>query len=97
MRELLACLAARCGIDQPALSRLENGHTPNPTLDTLRRYAAAMGKRLVLTAEDVPETPGRGEWFRSGISASMTRRQRAERQAENYGASFSSCVLKSSQ
>src|SRR3954463_14534241 len=41
-----ADVSARCGIDQPALSRLENGHTPNPTLDTLWRYAAAVGKRL---------------------------------------------------
>ena len=52
----LADVSARCGIDQPALSRLENGHTPNPTLDTLWRYAAAVGKRLVLTAEEIPDT-----------------------------------------
>jgi hypothetical protein len=52
----LADVSARCGIDQPALSRLENGHTPNPTLDTLWRYAAAVGKRLILTAEDVRDT-----------------------------------------
>jgi hypothetical protein len=52
----LADVSARCGIDQPALSRLENGHTPNPTLDTLWRYAAAVGKRLVLTTEDVQGT-----------------------------------------
>jgi DNA-binding XRE family transcriptional regulator len=52
----LADVSARCGIDQPALSRLENGHTPNPTLDTLWRYAAAVGKRLVLAAEDIQDT-----------------------------------------
>ncbi|MBY0523120.1 MAG: helix-turn-helix transcriptional regulator [Gemmataceae bacterium] len=52
----LADLSARCGIDQPALSRLENGHTQNPTLDTLWRYAAAVGKRLVLSTEDVQNT-----------------------------------------
>ncbi len=52
----LADVSARCGIDQPALSRLENGRTPNPTLDTLWRYAAALGKRLVLSAEDLPDT-----------------------------------------
>jgi hypothetical protein len=52
----LADLSARCGIDQPALSRLENGHTPNPTLETLWRYAAATGKRLVLSAEDIADT-----------------------------------------
>jgi transcriptional regulator with XRE-family HTH domain len=54
----LADISARCGIHQPALSSLENGHTPNPTLDTLGRYAAALGKRL-LTAEDVSDTRGR--------------------------------------
>jgi transcriptional regulator with XRE-family HTH domain len=59
----LADLSARCGIDQPALSRLYNGHTPNPTLDTIRRYAAGLGKRLVLTAEDVSEMRGRGGWM----------------------------------
>jgi predicted XRE-type DNA-binding protein len=52
----LADVSARCGIDQPALSRLENGRTQNPTLDTLWRYAAALGKRLVLSAEDIKET-----------------------------------------
>ena len=57
---MLADIVARCGIDQPALSRLENGHTPNPTLDTLWRYAAALGKRLVLMAEDVAEMRARG-------------------------------------
>jgi hypothetical protein len=46
----LAEVSARGGIDQPALSRLDNGHGPNPTLDTLRRYAAALGKRLAWTA-----------------------------------------------
>jgi transcriptional regulator with XRE-family HTH domain len=46
------------GIDQPALSRLENGHNRNPTLDTLWKYAAALGKRLVLSAEDL-ETAGK--------------------------------------
>jgi hypothetical protein len=52
----LAAVSARCGIDQPSLSRLENGHAQNPTLDTLWRYAAAVGKRLVLSAEDIPDT-----------------------------------------
>jgi hypothetical protein len=55
----LADAWARCGIDQPAMSRLENGRTPNPTLDTLWRHAAAPGKRLVLTAKEVPDTRGR--------------------------------------
>ncbi len=52
----------RCGIDQPALSRLENGHNKNPTLDTLWRYAAAVGRRLVLTTEAIRDTrPAQGK------------------------------------
>jgi len=52
-------VSRRCGIDQPALSRLENGRNKNPTLDTLWRYAAAVGRRLVLTTEAIRDTrPG---------------------------------------
>jgi DNA-binding XRE family transcriptional regulator len=52
----LAEVSRRCGIDQPALSRLENGHNQNPTLDTLWRYAAAVGRRLVLSTEAIRDT-----------------------------------------
>jgi DNA-binding XRE family transcriptional regulator len=52
----LAEVARRCGIDEPALSRLENGHNKNPTLDTLWRYAAALARRLVLTTEAIVDT-----------------------------------------
>ena len=52
----LAEVSRRCGIDQPALSRLENGHNKNPTLDTLWRYAAAVGQRLILTTEAIRDT-----------------------------------------
>src|SRR5438128_725383 len=36
--------AERSGIDKAALSRLERGLQPNPTVETLCRYAAALGK-----------------------------------------------------
>ena len=52
----LAEVSRRCGIDQPALSRLETGRNKNPTLDTLWRYAAAVGRRLVLTTEAICDT-----------------------------------------
>src|SRR5271165_6146044 len=52
----LAEVSRRCGIDQPALSRLENGHNKNPTLETLWRYAAAVGRRLVLTTEAIRDS-----------------------------------------
>jgi DNA-binding XRE family transcriptional regulator len=52
----LAEVSRRCGIDQPALSRLETGHNKNPTLDTLWRYAAAVGRRLILATEAIADT-----------------------------------------
>lgn len=42
----LADVQERSGMDKATLSRLENGHTDNPTLETLLRYAKAVGKRL---------------------------------------------------
>lgn len=50
----LADVAERSGIDKAALSRLENGIQSNPTVETLLRYAAAVGKRLRWTLEDAP-------------------------------------------
>lgn len=52
----LADVSRRCGIDKAALSRLETGQNRNPTLDTLWRYAAAVGKRLLLDSEDIVMT-----------------------------------------
>lgn len=55
----LADLSERAGIDQSALSRLETGNHGNPTLDTLYRIAAALGKAIVCVLQDLPaETVG---------------------------------------
>ena len=65
----LAEVSRRCGIDQPALSRLENGYNRNPTLDTLWRYAAAVGRRLLLTTEPIVDTrPRKGKVKRVNAS-----------------------------
>ena len=53
----LADLASRTGIDQGALSRLENGRNANPTLDTLRRVAAALGKAIYYSLQNAPQGP----------------------------------------
>jgi ribosome-binding protein aMBF1 (putative translation factor) len=55
----LADMKRRTGIDRAALSRLENAVTENPTIETLSRYAGALGKRLVVKIVDV-EPKGRG-------------------------------------
>ncbi len=49
----LADLTRLSGMDRSALSKLETGQRPNPTIETLMRYADAVGKRLVLTVADV--------------------------------------------
>ena len=48
----LAEMTERTGMDRSALSKLETGHRPNPTLETLARYAEAVGKRLVVSLAD---------------------------------------------
>lgn len=68
----LAEASRRCGIDQPALSRLENGHNKNPTLDTLWRYAAAVGRRLVLNTEAIPDTRPKPAATKRTAAARMT-------------------------
>ncbi len=48
----LADLTELTGMDRSALSKLETGQRPNPTVETLARYAEAVGKRLVVTLAD---------------------------------------------
>ena len=40
------------GMDRSALSKLENGQRANPTVETLVRYAEAVGKRVVVSLTD---------------------------------------------
>ena len=49
----LTDLAAKAGMQKSSLSRLEN-QDRNPTVRTLERIAAALGKRLVVRVEDLP-------------------------------------------
>jgi DNA-binding XRE family transcriptional regulator len=51
----LAAVAKLTGMDQATLSRLENGRKPNPTIDTLWRYAHALGRKLALTHAELSE------------------------------------------
>lgn len=48
----LTDLMERTGMDRSALSKLETGQRPNPTIETLVRYAEAVGKRLVVSLDD---------------------------------------------
>ncbi len=45
----LSDLTDLTGMDRSALSKLENGQRPNPTVETLVRYAEAVGKHLVIS------------------------------------------------
>jgi DNA-binding XRE family transcriptional regulator len=48
----LSDLTRLTGMDRSALSKLETGQRPNPTIETLVRYAEALGKRLVISLVD---------------------------------------------
>ncbi len=52
----LARVMERSGMDKATLSRLENGRYENPTVETLTRYAAALGKRIKWSVEDLLPT-----------------------------------------
>ena len=48
----LADVTRLTGMDRSALSKLETGKRANPTVQTLIRYAEAVGKRLVVSLAD---------------------------------------------
>jgi DNA-binding XRE family transcriptional regulator len=52
----LTDLSERSGLTRAAISRLENGWNLNPTLETLFRYAEALGVDLRLTADARSDT-----------------------------------------
>jgi transcriptional regulator with XRE-family HTH domain len=56
-------VAERSGFARAVISRLENGKQDNPTVATLMRYAAAIGKRFLWSYEDLPAktTAGNGK------------------------------------
>ena len=49
----LGDVAERSGLDRAVISRLENGKQDNPTIATLMRYAAAIGKRFLWAFESL--------------------------------------------
>jgi hypothetical protein len=51
----LSDLTELTGMDPSALSKLETEQPGNPTVDTLVRYAEAVGKRLVVSLADAQE------------------------------------------
>jgi ribosome-binding protein aMBF1 (putative translation factor) len=53
-------IAKRSGLDRAVVSRLENGKQDNPTVATLMRYAAAVGKRFLWSYEDLPTRVANG-------------------------------------
>ncbi len=53
----LGDLSKLTGITKAALSRLENGRNLNPTLNTLQRYAAAVGRQVQLAIAEPVKPP----------------------------------------
>lgn len=48
----LADITRLTGMDRSAISKLETGKRGNPTIETLIRYAEAVGKRLMVSLAD---------------------------------------------
>jgi DNA-binding Xre family transcriptional regulator len=48
----LADLTELTGMDRSAVSKLETGQRANPTVETLVRYAEAVGKRVIVSLAD---------------------------------------------
>jgi transcriptional regulator with XRE-family HTH domain len=48
----LADVTNLTGMDRSALSKLKTGQRANPTIETLVRYAEAVGKRVVVSLAD---------------------------------------------
>jgi DNA-binding phage protein len=53
----LADVARRSGIDRAAVHKLEIGLNRNPTVETVSRYAEALGKRIAWAITDRTATP----------------------------------------
>lgn len=51
----LSDLTEMTGMDRSALSKLETGQRTNPTVETLVRYAEAVGKRIVVSLADADQ------------------------------------------
>jgi DNA-binding phage protein len=52
----LSDIKERTGIERSTLSRLENNAAANPTINTLSRYADAVGKKVFVVFADVDES-----------------------------------------
>ncbi len=48
-------VAERSGMDESAIRGLESGFQSNPTVDTLSRYASAVGARITWLVESAEE------------------------------------------
>ena len=51
----LSSMKERTGIERSTLSRLENNEEGNPTVNTLARYAEAVGKKVLIVLADADE------------------------------------------
>ena len=57
----LADLSQRSGMDKAMLSRLENGHVPNPGIETISRYVNALDKHIEWRVVAAPKKEKPGE------------------------------------
>ncbi len=70
----IGAVAEQSGLDRAVVSRLENGKQDNPTVATLMRYAAAIGKRFLWCYEDLAtKEEKRGRKAEEKVTATKSR------------------------
>jgi transcriptional regulator with XRE-family HTH domain len=77
----LADVSLKSGITAPALSKLENGRNPNPTVNTLARYARALGKEHRLSIGGESRQPSDPDLLRAIADAGWTELTQGESDA----------------
>ncbi len=75
----LTDVSERSGLTRAAISRLENTWNLNPTLETLFRYAEALGVGLRLVADDPTESGKDNRRWPMSSNGSATERGKAHR------------------
>lgn len=66
-------LAARAGVAQPVVARLESGRDANPTMHTLVSLAAAAGYRLRIVIEPIEAPDPVVEAYKADVDRSLIR------------------------
>ena len=85
----MAKLSELTGIDQAALSRLENGKNLNPTIETISRIAHALGKVVAISIQEgASKEAGAEENVGAGLTLQFGERNKKTPRSRGVGESY---------